>query len=485
MVHSLGGLAWVLAGLALGCGGAQGASQSASEGVGGLDTPVGAATGGTQGSSGTGTGGQGNCEATGLDSDGDGVPDACDNCAEVPNPAQQDVDADGVGDACACGRPIVPCDAGTAGPYGCQAVDLLSAVSPVEFNSEYGNDVWGYVDPDTGRELALVGLDDGLGIVDVTYPVCPTILGKLASPAGRDFNRDVKVLGRYALVVAEVEGHGMQVLDLQRVLAEAAQGQSGALLQPDFVYRGTSRGGGVGNAHNLAVSESLQRVYIVAADSCGGGLHMVDMTEPLAPSFAGCFAEEEPLHDAQCVTYHGPDSAFTGREVCFLANGNNSFSIVDTSDPAKPERLSRLSYQGGEYSHQGWLTEDQRYFLLGDELDEQEHGHGTRTYLFDVTQLTAPVLRGVYEADLESIDHNLYLSGGYVFEANYSSGLRILSTENIAAGELQEVAYFDTTPVEAPFEFEGAWTAYPFLPSGTILVNGLNGLFLLRWRDVP
>jgi hypothetical protein len=34
------------------------------------------------------------------DSDGDGVPDECDNCPQVPNPGQADTDGDGVGDAC-------------------------------------------------------------------------------------------------------------------------------------------------------------------------------------------------------------------------------------------------------------------------------------------------------------------------------------------------------------------------------------------------
>lgn len=53
----------------------------------------------------------------GPDEDGDGVPDACDNCPSTPNPAQEDVledeqgaAADGVGDACDP-RPTQPGDA--------------------------------------------------------------------------------------------------------------------------------------------------------------------------------------------------------------------------------------------------------------------------------------------------------------------------------------------------------------------------------------
>jgi hypothetical protein len=35
-----------------------------------------------------------------IDVDGDGVPDATDNCPNVANPDQQDSNSDGVGDAC-------------------------------------------------------------------------------------------------------------------------------------------------------------------------------------------------------------------------------------------------------------------------------------------------------------------------------------------------------------------------------------------------
>jgi hypothetical protein len=47
-------------------------------------------TGGTTGST---------C-CTGPDSDGDGIPDACDNCPWIPNGDQTDTDGDGIGDAC-------------------------------------------------------------------------------------------------------------------------------------------------------------------------------------------------------------------------------------------------------------------------------------------------------------------------------------------------------------------------------------------------
>jgi hypothetical protein len=51
----------------------------------------------------TGTGVLPACDAAGLpDTDGDGVPDVCDNCPPIANPGQEDTNADDVGDACQC-----------------------------------------------------------------------------------------------------------------------------------------------------------------------------------------------------------------------------------------------------------------------------------------------------------------------------------------------------------------------------------------------
>ena len=40
------------------------------------------------------------CHQTDVDTDGDGVPDSEDNCPNVPNPDQSDLDMDGIGDVC-------------------------------------------------------------------------------------------------------------------------------------------------------------------------------------------------------------------------------------------------------------------------------------------------------------------------------------------------------------------------------------------------
>ena len=132
------------------------------------------------------------------------------------------------------------------------------------------------------------------------------------------------------------------------------------------------------------------------------------------------------------------------------------------------------------FVHQGWLTEDHRFFLVGDELDESNFDVPTRTHVLDISDLDAPVFVFAYEATTTATDHNLYVLGNRVFEANYTSGLRVLKFGDLANRELMEIAFFDTFPASEATGLSGAWSVYPFLPSGTLLVSDrTNGLFIL------
>ncbi|MCB0088262.1 MAG: choice-of-anchor B family protein, partial [Caldilineaceae bacterium] len=134
---------------------------------------------------------------------------------------------------------------------------------------------------------------------------------------------------------------------------------------------------------------------------CRGGLHMINIQDPLHPQFAGCYADDGYTHDARCVMYHGPDLAYNDHEICFNSN-EDTVTVVDVSDKAAPKMLSRVATAENHYVHQGWLTEDQRYFLQDDELDELLDKHNTRTYMWDMADLDAPSLVGMYTSALTS-----------------------------------------------------------------------------------
>lgn len=258
---------------------------------------------------------------------------------------------------------------------------------------------------------------------------------------------------------------------------------------------------GFGSSHNIVANEETDTVFAVGTAThleCRGGLWMIDVSNPARPQDAGCVSEGGYVHDAQCVIYKGPQRQFHGHEICFNYN-EDTLDIVDINRRGLPTTLSRTTYNGATYTHQGWLaTDDHRYLLLDDELDEQEgngeaaDGH-TTTYVVDITDLTWPVFRGTYKSPVRAIDHNQYIIDGLAYQSNYGSGLRIVDVSSITdddSGALfEEVAYFDVRPEDddAPgggeVTFNGAWSVYPYLPSGYLLVNSIErGIYSLKYN---
>jgi choice-of-anchor B domain-containing protein len=216
---------------------------------------------------------------------------------------------------------------------------------------------------------------------------------------------------------------------------------------------------------------------------------MIDIRDPGSPTFAGCFADPATgrrktgySHDAQCVVYHGPDSEYEGRELCFGSN-ETALSIADVTDKANPAPISVADYPNVGYAHQGWLTDDHQFFFLDDELDEVNGlVENTRTMVWDVSDLDDPILVAEYFGPTKATDHNLYVKGDRMYQSNNRSGLRVIDVSDPA--NPTEVGHFDTTPwSQDEAGFDGTWSVYPFFESGVVLLSSrLEGLFLVRPR---
>ncbi len=273
------------------------------------------------------------------------------------------------------------------------------------------------------------------------------------------------------MVADSISGHGMQVFDLTRLrTVTTPQTFTEDAHYDDF-----------GPAHNIAINEQTGFAYAVGSNTCRGGPHMIDIRDPKAPANAGCVSGDGYTHDTQCVVYQGPHQAYQGREICFNSN-EDTLTIVDVTDKANPTQLSRKRYRGAAYTHQGWLTEDHRHFVLDDELDEdRSRDKRTKTYIFDLANLGSPKHIGTYLSPVTAIDHNQYVKGSHTYQANYQAGLRILDTSQVADGKLSEVAYFDIYPSGDQAEFNGAWSVYPYFASGTVIVSGIEqGLVVVK-----
>lgn len=384
---------------------------------------------------------------------------------------------------------FTPCTNGMAGTYPCNRVDLYSFLPLANMGGGNGNVVWGWKDPVTNKEYALFGRSSGTSFIDISNPISPTYIGNLPTHTGVSSSwRDVRVYQNHAYIVSDSNsGHGVQVFDLTQLRNVATPPVQFA--ETNW-YNGVA-GNLVSSGHTIWINEDTGYGYVVGSGSCSGGLHMINLQTPVSPTFAGCYSSAGYTHETQCVVYQGPDVAYQGHEICFNSNGRSgagvdALVIVDVTTKTAPVLLYTLTYTGSGYTHQTWLTDDFRYMLLDDELDEQQLGHNTRTRIFNVADLNAPTLIGTYDGPTTAIDHNIYIKDGLVFEANYRAGLRVLDGAAIPQGGLTEIGYFDIYPSSNSAAFNGAWMAYPYFDNGIIAIAGIEqGLFLVKVVTTP
>ncbi len=379
-----------------------------------------------------------------------------------------------------------PCVNGFAGVYKCSGIDLAARMplsmftpSPPESLSE----IWGWTDPVTGKEIALVGLSNGIGFVDVTVPASPVYLGKLPSATGGDNSwRIVRQENGWLYAGSEAEGHGVQIFNLTRLRGVTAP----------QTFTADARYTRVSNVHTLSVlngylylAGSTRTTGATNATCTSGGIHVVDVRTPTAPVYAGCYQGDGYTHETQCLTYAGPDADYVGRDLCFAYQGQEGsnftgdLTVVDMTNKAAPSRISFADYPDVGYSHQGWLTEDGRRILINDEFDESPQG--VRTVVMDASDLDdISFERNIY-GPVATYAHNIFTRGRYAYTSDYTQGLRILDTSTLASGTMPVVARFDTYNQDDSRQYEGQWMNYPYFASGTVIASDINnGLFVLR-----
>ncbi len=353
--------------------------------------------------------------------------------------------------------------------FSSSGVVLLSQITPDAFGqgATSANEAWGYVSP-SGREYGIIGLTNAVGFVEITNPVNPVIIGAIRGP--NSVWRDMKVHGEYCYNVIESTGQGLEIFDLTNIDNGVVQ----------FVKR-TNLGVNMQTSHNIAYNPASGFLYLTLPNINGGrGLVALDTSDPINPVIAGSWSGPPGVrcHDAEIVTY--TTGTYAGREIAFCFAENDGLVIADVTNKSNMFTMGSIIYPNTTYCHQGWLSEDRRYVFIGDEADENNDPDvtTTTTYVVDVQDLNNPQFVTSFTSGLPSIDHNMMVRGDFLYEANYSSGLRIFDISDV--NNVTEVGFFDTYPFNDNPGFSGAWGVYPMLPSGRVLVgDGTGGLFVL------
>lgn len=368
-------------------------------------------------------------------------------------------------------------EGGAAGGFDALNVTLMSQVTPQQFSTNAtcaanatnvcANDVWAYVSP-SGREYAILGLRVGTGFVDVTNPWSPVIVGAISDASS--IWSDMKTYGHYAYNMNE-SGGGMQIIDLSQIDPPARTVTLvGTLSNPQ-------------TAHTMAVNVDSGHAYLCGSNLNPGKVRLVavSLADPAVPVIVGQSLESMYVHAAQVVSYtSGP---YAGREIAFCYCGSAGLKILDVTNKANMFTMSTIVYPNTSYCHQGELTEDRRYVLIDDELDENNGlAATTTTYVVNVENLSSPQFVTSFTNGQPAIDHNQMIRGDFTYQANYTTGLRIYDISNV--NNAHEVGYFDTYPFNNSRSFNGAWGVYSRLPSGVVLISDMQGgLFVLNPAD--
>ena len=414
---------------------------------------------------------------------------------------------------------LVACSSGMAGPYPCKNIDMASYLNTnALFGNGSGSDITGWTDPVCGREIAIQGHSNATSFIDVSNPEVPVYMGTMPAILTGALWRELAVYNNHVYVVQDQAGLGMQIFDLTRLRLPPPAPDPCAAPVPQTVYTAdatwtgpaTGAGSGLSTVHTITISEQTGFAYLDGSDTCSGSPHVLDLKpNPKAPVWVGCISTEQNyVHDAQCVVYHGPDTAHVGQEICVYYTGQgtraDTITVYDVTDKGAPVRLSRTGYAGSAYTHQGWFTVDQRYVVADDEVDETGT-ENTTTFLWDMSDLDdatndtgldaegprllsgdANPLPGWQHATI-CTDHNQFVRGNLSYQSNYACGLRIMSLNDIANGKLTELAYFDTMPTHDFIpgasdggDLQGDWANYPYFASGNVVTSNITlGLFVL------
>ncbi|TLS30960.1 hypothetical protein PpBr36_03852 [Pyricularia pennisetigena] len=387
--------------------------------------------------------------------------------------------------------------------FKCSNVDFYDFVSHADLGSTRGQGAssWGWTSPE-GREFVAIAQSDGAAFAEVTKEGKLAYLGRLPQYSSVSVWREMKGYKSYLIIGSEATNHGVQIFDFRKLLTVDPAKPVVFSNSRDL----TARWNGLptGRSHNVVVNEEKNYGVAVGAmprtSSCRSGLIFFDLTDPANPKDLGCASGDGYVHDAQCIVYRGPDTKYNGRDICYGYN-EDTLTIYDVTDKKSTKIISRTTYSGAAYTHQGWVTNTtwQEYLVLDDEYDEYDRvGPGSQrravTYFWDIRSLESPKQTGFFRSSVNGVDHNQFVVGRYAFQSNYGSGLRVLDLATLprdpTGAGVREVAYFDVYPEDdnvsggGQVEFQGTWSSYPFFKSGFIVVNTIErGAYVLKMTN--
>lgn len=338
-----------------------------------------------------------------------------------------------------------------AGNVEAQISKNMNLLGKYVYPSGRGNlsDVWGYQDT-TGKEYALVGVQRGFSIVDVTNPASPQEVFYL--PGANTIWRDIKTWGKYAYVTNEGDS-GLLIVDMSTL-------PNATGIQTKY-YKGSSYP--FTTAHNLYIDEK-GFCYLFGADYLKGGAIVLDVkTNPWNPVEVG-------LYD----TYYFHDGMARGDTLWGSAINDGFLIALDVSNKSNIVPIGNTQTTPLAFTHNAWVTDDNSHIFTTDEKSNAFIASYDVTNMNNITEVDR-----VQSQNPNSgvIVHNVHVDKNFLVTSYYRDGVTVHDITH--PNNMILVGWYDTSPLSGN-NFNGCWGAYPWLPSGNILGTDIEeGLFIL------
>jgi choice-of-anchor B domain-containing protein len=389
----------------------------------------------------------------------------------------------------------VACVDGKSGVFECNNIDLQAHIPLNDFSTKpsSANDIWGHVDLNTMKEYALIGLRNGIAVVDVTDPQNPTEVGTVSglSSVWRDvkvyqyFDEELHLWQAYAYATIDGTSDKVTIIDLNNLPTTVSLvAKNNAVSTAHNVYISN-----VDPTLNIALPHLTPVLQLIGTNKFGGAFHNYSLEKPeTLTSFNNLATGSGYTHDGASMIINdqrATDYCVSKMTPCsiFIDFNEKEMKLWDITNPNKPTKLGTGTYtdvsSSFQYVHSGWPTEDNQYIFLHDEFDEKDAGINSTVRVFSASNLTKPEHIGQWTGSTRAIDHNGFVRGNRYYLSNYERGLTVLDiTDPINP---IEIGFFDTFTPSNNANYNGAWGAYPFLPSGNILVSDIDsGLYILK-----
>jgi choice-of-anchor B domain-containing protein len=313
--------------------------------------------------------------------------------------------------------------------------------------------ICGYVDS-VGNEYALVGVETGMSIVDVTDPDNPFQVIQLPwGPGSNQLWKEIKVYKKYAYVVSEAGG-GVQVADLSFLPAANV---------PYTYWTPTINSTTLNTVHALHIDTTLGNLYLYGSNVGNQGAICASLANPASPVYLGMY-DPEYIHDG----YVDNDTLYAGEIYLGLVD------VVDFTNKSNPVSITTFSTPGA-FTHNTWLSPDKKTAFT---TDEKPNSFLTA---YDISNFgnISEIDRIQSNPGTNSIVHNTHIRpDNYAVTSWYKDGFTIVDVAR--PHNMIQVGNYDTYPTGSGNGFHGDWGVYPFLPSGTIVVSNIeDGLHVL------